>query len=96
MTYVSKLVLFPKKAGVAKKGLIADSTDLKTGDQNTQSKLMGTAPYALKLREKAVKITQAMKDVKVYNTLRIERVNKYYKGKRDNKRKEAENKTKQD
>ena len=30
--YLSKLVLFPKKAGVAKKGLVADSTDLKIGD----------------------------------------------------------------
>ena len=26
-----------------------------------------------------------MKDLKVYNKLRIERVNKYYKGKRDKK-----------
>jgi len=35
-----------------------------------------------------------MKDVKVYDKLRIERVNKYYKGKRDNKKKETENKDK--
>jgi len=88
------LVLFPKKEGVPKKGLVADSTDLKAADQNTDSKLLGTAPYALKLREKAVKITKAMRDEKVYNKLRIERVNKYYKGRRDNKKKENENKEK--
>ena len=88
------MVLFPKKEGVPKKGLIADSTDLKVADQNTDSKLFGTAPYTLKLREKAVKITKAMRDEKVYNKLRIERVNKYYKGRRDNKKKENENKEK--
>ena len=88
-------MLFPKKDGVLKKGLVNDSADLKTGDQNTEAKLFGTAPYALKLREKAVKITQAMKDVKVYDKLRIERVNKYYKGKRDNKKKESETKEQQ-
>ena len=31
-----------------------------------------------------------MKDEKVYQKLRIERVNKYYKGKRDKKAKETE------
>jgi hypothetical protein len=36
-----------------------------------------------------------LKDEKVYAKLRIERVNKYYKGKRDNKKKENENKEKQ-
>ena len=46
---------------------------------------MGTSPYELKLREKAVKITKAMRDEKVYQKLRLERVNKYYKGKRDKK-----------
>jgi len=51
------LVLFPKKEGVAKKGLVNDSSDLKIADQNTEAKLLGTAPFALKLREKAVKIT---------------------------------------
>ena len=30
--YVSKLVVFPKKEGVAKKGLVNDSTDLKVGN----------------------------------------------------------------
>ena len=46
---------------------------------------MGTAPFELKLREKAVKITKSMRDEKVYQKLRLERVNKYYKGKRDKK-----------
>lgn len=45
----------------------------------------------MKLREKAVKITKAMRDEKVYQKLRLERVNKYYKGKRDKKAREAEN-----
>ena len=88
-------MLFPKKEGVAKKGLIPDSTDLKVADQNTDAKLLGVTPLDTRKREKAVKITKAMKDVKVYEKLRIERVNKYYKGKRDNKRKEEENKKKQ-
>jgi hypothetical protein len=51
------MVLFPKKEGVPKKGLVCDSTDLKTGSQNTDAKLMGTQPFSVKLREKAVKIT---------------------------------------
>ena len=55
--YLAKLVLFPKKEGVPKKGLVSDSTELKVADQNTEAKLFGTAPYSLKLREKAVKIT---------------------------------------
>jgi hypothetical protein len=46
------------------------------------------------LREKAVKITKAMRDEKVYQKLRIERVNKYYKGKRDKKLKDSEKKEK--
>ena len=46
---------------------------------------MGTLPYELKLREKAVKITKDMKNVNVFKKLRIDRVNKYYKGKRDKK-----------
>ena len=40
---------------------------------------MGTAPFELKLREKAVKITKAMRDEKVYQKLRLERVNKQEK-----------------
>ena len=79
------MVVFPKTAGVVKKGLVNDSTDLKVGNQNTDAKPLGTAPFEVKLREKAVKITKAMRDVKVYQKLRIERVNKYYKGKRDKK-----------
>jgi hypothetical protein len=55
---------------------------------------MGLAPYSLKLREKAVKITPEMKKEKVYAKLRLERVNKYYKGKRDKKAKEAATKEK--
>ncbi len=55
--YISKMVLFPKKEGVPKKGLVCDSTDLKTGSQNTDAKLLGTQPFSVKLREKAVKIT---------------------------------------
>ena len=57
-------------------------------------KLLGLAPYSLKLREKAVKITPEMKKEKVYAKLRLERVNKYYKGKRDKKAKEAATKEK--
>jgi hypothetical protein len=44
---LSKLVLFPKKEGVAKKGLINDSKGdaLKTSRQNTDFKLLGIAPF---------------------------------------------------
>lgn len=85
------MVLFPKKADTPKKGLVNDSTDLKFDNQNTDFKLMGTAPFDSTKRVKAVKITKAMKDEKVYQKLRIERVNKYHKGKRDKKANEAEN-----
>lgn len=53
---------------------------------------MGTTPFASQKREKAVKITPEMKNEKVYQKLRLERVNKYYKGKRDKKAKDAGNK----
>ena len=56
---------------------------------------MGTTPYALRKREKAVVVTQAMRDEKVYQKLRLERVNKYYKGKRENRAKEADEKNKE-
>ena len=46
--------------------MVNDSTDINFGTQNTEAKLMGTAPYAMKLREKAVKVTKAMKEEKVY------------------------------
>ena len=83
-------MLFPKKEGQVKKGLVNDSTDLQVAAQDNSRKLMGTTPYALRKREKAVTITQAMRDEKVYQKLRLERVNKYYKGKRDKKARDAE------
>ena len=65
---MSKLVLFPRKEGVAKKGLVNDSTGdaLKTTGQNIDFKLMGTAPFVSQKREKAVKITPEMRNEKVY------------------------------
>jgi len=88
--YKSKLILFPAKDGKQKKGLIADSTKEKLSDpvQRNDHSLF-TLPKVVK-RCKAEPITKEMKELKVYQKLRHERINQRYAGKREKARKDAE------
>ena len=89
--YKSKLILFPKKAGKVKKGLINDSTaervkSAEAGQQNV-TKHVFEKP-ARKLREKPQKITKEMEALKAFRKLRQARVNQRYKGRREKKARE--------
>ena len=74
------MILFPVRADHPKKGEIADSSadQLKNASQNAVAGL----PTVTR-RCKAEDLTQAMKDAKVYQKLRQERINKRYAGKRE-------------
>ena len=74
------MILFPVRADHPKKGEIADSSadQLKNASQNAVAGLPATTR-----RCKAEDLTQAMKDAKVYQKLRQERINKRYAGKRE-------------
>ena len=84
--YKSKLILFPRRDGKHKKGVINDSTadKLKSAEaeQQNRSKHIIEKPRR-KLNEKAVKITKEMRDFKAFRKLRQEWVNAHYKGKRE-------------
>jgi len=90
--YKQQLVLFPRHAGKAKKGLVNDATEqeIKQFGANQVHDVNKALPLVRPpLREKATKITKEMKDAKVYRKLRLERTNAYYVGKREKKAKEA-------
>jgi len=80
------LILFPKKAGKPKKGLVADATAerLKSAEAEKQniSKHLIVKPKT-RLREKPQKITKEMLSLKAFKKLRQSRINKRYKGKRE-------------
>merc|ERR1711959_168883 len=90
--YKSKMILFPVRADHPKKGEIADSSaeQLKSASQNTTHsvvELKRSTP-----RCKPEKLTQEMKDARVYQKLRQERINKRYNGKREKAKKLMEEK----
>ena len=82
-SYKSKLILFPRREGKPKKGEIADSTADKVksaqAEKQNLSKHVIEKP-ARKLKEKAVKITKEMRDLRAFRKLRQERVNAKYVG----------------
>ncbi|MCA9770713.1 ribosomal protein L13e [Candidatus Dependentiae bacterium] len=94
--YVSKLILFPKKADKPKKGLVNDSTketlEKVVAQQKKERVVMGLTPYVVS-RVKAVgaKAFEDFKKEKVYRRLRQERTNQKHEGKRQKKAKEASN-----
>lgn len=94
LAYVNKLVLFPKKAGVPKKGLVSDTAketlEKTVAQQNTEKLVLGKTPANVGKRVKAVKITDEMKKEKVYKRLRQEIANQKNNGKRLKKAQEAE------
>ena len=85
------MILFPRREGKPKKGIINDSTaeKLKSAEAENQnlSKHVIDRPAKV-MKEKAQKITQQLKDLKVYRKLRQERVNAQYIGKREKRAKE--------
>jgi large subunit ribosomal protein L13e len=87
------MILFPVRTDKPKKGEIADSSaeQLKNASQNTQ--LGGMALKTVSKRCKPEELTQAMKDAKVYQKLRHERINKRYAGKREKAAKKAAEET---
>ena len=90
-TYKSNLILFPKKAGKPKKGMVPDSTaerlkSVAAEKQNTHKHVLGKPKT--KLREKPQKITKELQAVKAFRKLRQSRINKRYKGKREKKARE--------
>jgi len=89
--YKSKLLLFPRHAGVAKKGVINDSSadQLKTaGEQNTTDGVF--AVPAVSPRVKPAALTKAGLAFRAYHTQRLARTNKRYAGVRAKRAKEAE------
>lgn len=92
--YKQKLILFPRTEGAPKKGEINDSTadQLKSASQNTQEGI-----FALPTSSKRCKIetlTAEMKNARIYQKLRQERINRRYKGKRDKAAKDLADKKK--
>lgn len=90
--YKSKLILFPRRADKPKKGDIADSTadklkSAEAGKQNVTKHVLEKP--AAKKRVAATKITQEMRDARVFKRLRQLQVNKRYLGKREKRAKEA-------
>uniref|UniRef100_A0AC34FFV3 60S ribosomal protein L13 n=1 Tax=Panagrolaimus sp. ES5 TaxID=591445 RepID=A0AC34FFV3_9BILA len=83
--YRSRLIVFPKKAGKARKG---DATEEEV---KLATQLRGTILplHPVQKREKAQPITEALQKFEVFRHLRRLRADKKYKGKRDNKAKLA-------
>lgn len=90
--YKSKLILFPRRADKPKKGDIADSTadklkSAEAGKQNTNKHVFDKP--TTKKRVAAQKITQELRDARVYKRLRQLKVNQKYLGKREKRAKDA-------
>ena len=90
--YKSKLILFPRRADKPKKGEINDSTadrlkSAEAGQQNVHKHVLDRP--APKVRQAAQKLTQELRDARVFKRLRQLRINKKYKGKREKRAKEA-------
>ena len=92
------MILFPRRDGKHKKGVIHDSTadKLKSApaEEQNRSKHVIEKPRR-KLKEKAQKITKEMRDFKAFRKLRQERINAYYMGQREKRAKEKAEKEKE-
>ena len=88
--YKAKLILFPAKDGKVKKGMINDSTadKLKNVEQNKTPSIFGLPPVDKTSAPEP--ITKEMLAAKIYQKLRLERINKRYNGKRLAAAKKAE------
>ncbi|KAK9764354.1 60S ribosomal protein L13 [Basidiobolus ranarum] len=81
--YKAKLIVFPKKAGKAKKG-DSESAELSEAKQLTSALMPVTQVYS---KEKARKITEEEKNTSAYATLRNVRSEQRYRGIREKRAK---------
>ena len=85
------MILFPRRAGKVKKGLVNDATVDRVksaeAEKQTLAKHLLVKPVP-KLREKPQKITKEMLAVKAFRKLRQARVNKKHKGQREKRARE--------
>jgi large subunit ribosomal protein L13e len=90
-TYKSKLILFPRKDGQPKKGLISDATAevLKTAAANNQVSGRVLPRTEAKQADEFVAISKEDKDRRVHSILRVARVTAHYQGRRDKRAREA-------
>jgi large subunit ribosomal protein L13e len=90
-TYKSKLILFPKREGKAKKGLINDSTAEKVKAAAAANQVSGKVlpRVVVKATEEFAAITAEDKKTNVHSLARNMRTNARYTGKREKKIKEA-------
>ena len=89
--YKAKLLLFPRHDGVAKKGVINDSTadQLKSaGEQNTTDGVFEVPRVSRRCKPAA--LTKDGLAFRAYHNLRLARVNKRYAGVRAKRAREAE------
>ena len=82
-TYLSKLILFPRREKFPRKGVVNDASGEKLASpeakqQNLEKHVLPMQPE--NKREKATPITKEMKDFRAYNTLRLEKTNAKYDG----------------
>jgi len=89
-TYKSKLILFPRKDGKVKKGLINDATaeQIKSGAASNQASGKVLPRTVVAAVEKFEAITAADKKFLAHSTSRIAWTNKRYKGRREKKAEE--------
>ena len=90
-TYKSKLILFPRRDGKAKKGLINDSTAEQVQSAAASNQVSGKVlpRGATKLEDKFEAITAADKAKSAHSEARIARTNARYNGRRIKRAEEA-------
>ena len=91
-SYKSKLILFPRHEGKFVKGEIPDSTAERVTaavHETTEDVNEIFAKPTISPREKRTVITEDQKKLQVYRKLRIERTNKHYKGRREERARRA-------
>ena len=83
--YKSKLILFPRKDGKVKKGLINDSTadQCKSASANNQVSGKVMPRSTAQGEDEFAAITADMKAFRAHSTARIARTNKHYHGRRE-------------
>ena len=89
--YKSKLILFPRRDGKVKKGLIPDSTAEQVKSAAASNQASGTLlPRAAPAKEDVfAAITAADKKFNAHSVARIARTTKRYKGRREKRAEEA-------
>jgi len=94
--YKAKLILFPRREGKPKKGLIDDSTaeQIKSVAANTQYSGIVLPRARPAQADEFAAISKEDKDRNVHSELRILRTNKRYAGRREKRRLDAELKEK--